>query len=374
MFGRASTYLLGSSSNIEFVLGKKWQSEYTTYGDDDDRVNTQFLSNWINEDGSYPPVNIPENIPDFVSSRRVIIGDESTFWGPLSYEEALFVTRVSKTIKLTDPPICSVTAGPTQAETNWIELENRRDTSFKQYPYNLIPFFGSILNSNYFNGFDADNTITDRYSRIDARVDAPAQWGGAGLAPVIAIDIDNPNDLWVGLLAASTDLYYYRPALVHSYAMRFRGKNIDYSDPDPNFNSSTTKDISVNIGNYFPYFFVDIALSEEQTTRIIISKDNPSYSHVYNYEYDEEEFVYTQTASLIESNINFKIGQLSLSKKAYGIKVEKTTQLNNPVPVHINIGNLDINVEITEFWPYENADSQPVYSTSTGATINSPVP
>lgn len=73
------------------------------------------------------------------------------------------------------------------------------------------------------------------------------------------------------------------------------------------------------------------------------------------------------TVTYVSSTVTYSIGEVSKEQKLYGIKIEYTE--GNPVSI-----DPSFTVTATEFWPYKTASGQPVYDTSTGSILNSPLP
>ena len=63
----------------------------------------------------------------------------------------------------------------------------------------------------------------------------------------------------------------------------------------------------------------------------------------------------------------------------YGFRRESNTQPTEDsgyvtAPVEANISHPSPEFTVSEWWPYKNADGQPVWDTSTGTLVNSPLP
>jgi hypothetical protein len=404
MFGRVSTVGMESlplmtrlnkrapSSSfifLHFGLGKKWDGEFHTYEYGFDR---QIKTGWIEVQSGllvHPKVEIPDNIPDWCQDRdRVLIGDGTNYVGPLTLQEALKLNQVVRKNRLKEISTPNVSVSTSNLNTStttnkpFFQIVRNETPKNQNDPRDLFGMACTELNwlrlgdsKTYYNSnppqIDADDDWDDTYQSWDIVLFANNLKLSVETFPFgVVVDIDNPNDYYVYL-----DCMYRCNARAFQYDAQFR-----YNDGDSELLTGG-KNIESNI-----------VLGMLNVPQEAYSGNNDEFERVKLfgannqavYTYSNEPNIIPQTTrtdvySLITKNCSIYLGSKKITFKMYGIKKRSVQEDDGglalpTVTVNNDEDNREFEFEITEYWPYANADGQPVWDTSTGTLVNSPLP
>ena len=216
--------------------------------------------------------------------------------------------------------------------------------------------------------FDVDYDVTSQYCDITLFADNLRIGNIFNYFFPVVVDIDNPDDYYVKL-----DCSFTSGARVGQVDIQFR-----YND-----GASERKDSS-------KYIESSIRLDMLNVPQLAYSGNNGEFERVelfgannqavYTFSNESTpQSTTTTTHSLITKNCSIYLGQKIIPFKMYGLKVRRVQENDGglaipTVTVNNDEGNREFYFEITEYWPYKNADGQPVWNTSTGTLVNSPLP
>lgn len=331
MFGRVSTVSLGAYAN-EFTgvqLGKNGTFSYTDN-------NVQQLSGWYENDNGtlvFPEYSMPSGIPEWVNAynpsthgsdgygfltSRSLIGDGTNSFGPFSLHDALYIYSVLKTY--------AVDGYTATANNYW--GDQTEPPNYQQDPtYLFRPQYKSVGYSAFWEnegGFYSSYVM-----------------GGGGEMRIVA-DVDDLSK------------YYIVGDHPQNTMFAWRGGG----DGGGNF--------AVGVGLIkFPYTYYGVTLSEV----------GDSNSHTYEY---GEGLTFTETVTYISISVSCTFGSVSCTVPMYGTKVSwqgynwltgeagEDQSYDPTYPSSLSVSGIN-------FWPYKTANGQPVYDTSTGAVLNSPL-
>lgn len=382
-----------------FGLGKKWDGEIqkNIYNQ-----NIQIKTGWIElQSGilAYPKIEIPDNIPDWCRSLprnnsnidgvRVLIGDGTDYVGPLTLQEALKLSQVVRKNKLKETSIPNVSVN-----TRDLNISSTTNNPYFEITLNEIPknqndpkqLFGrACTERNHWRLTDGETYYDQNPQTIDGDDDWDATYQYCDITlfadnlrigdtfnyffPVV-VDIDNPDDYYVKL-----DCSFISSARVGQVDTQFR-----YNDGD----SERTEGAK--------FIESSITLDMLNVPQLAYSGNNDEFEQVELfgannqsvYTYSNEPNIIPQTTrtdvySLTTKNCSIYLGSKKITFKMYGLKFRRVQEDDSglaipTVTVNNDEGNREFDFEITEYWPYANADGQPVYNTSTGTLVNSPLP
>jgi hypothetical protein len=406
MFGRVSTVGMeslplmtrvnkGASSStfifLHFGLGKKWDGELQT---DVEGIDQQIKTGWIEVQSGllvYPKVEIPDNIPDWCQDRgRVLIGDGTGYVGPLTIQEALKLNQVVRKnrLKETSIPNVSVSTGDlnisTATNNPYFEIISNESTKNQNDPRDL--FGGACTEANWWKLTDSENYYDQNPPTANDGDDLDATTQSCSINLLagnlrigepfdtfpfgVVVDIDNPNDYYVKL-----DCSLSSTAIAARSNYEYR-----YNDGD-----SETSTGATNIESYITLGMLNVpqeAYSGNNDEFVAVKLFGANNQAVYTYSNEPNiipQTTETDVYSLTTKNCSIYLGSKKITFKMYGIKrrlvQEEDGGLAIPtVTVNNDEDNREFQFEITEYWPYANADGQPVWDTSTGTLVNSPLP
>lgn len=338
MFGRVSTVPLWAYANSPFsfqegyptgsissgiILGKKGDFTYGEYYE-------QSLSGWYEPFGPvfYPEYEMPDNIPEWINAynpsthielgyewgttpKRLLIGDGTNSIGPHTLQEALYIYSVLKTYAVDD----------------YIGVDNSIYTNYdEQDPREL--FYPNYKGVGYGDYFSNEGGFYSEYNN----------GYGSGQIYIVA-DVDNLSDYYIA--SDSTALLF-----------AWRGGG------DGGGNYYVTMD---TIKYVFEIDGVD---------GVTLSEVGDSYSIT-----TEEDNPVTTTITYIGCTVSYTFGPVSGTVQLYGLKYSfdgydpsgEGDSFDPSYPSTLSVSGI-------EFWPYKNANGQPVYNETTGAIINPPIP
>ena len=331
MFGRVSTVSLGAYAN-EFTgvqLGKNGTFSYPNN-------NLQQLSGWYENDSGtlvLPEYSMPSGIPEWVNAynpsthegeeygygfvtSRFLIGDGTNSLGPFSLHDALYIYSVLRTYAVD---------GYTAIANNYWG-DQTEPPNYQQDPtYLFRPQYKSVGYSAF---WESEGGFYSSYVM-----------GGGGEMYIVA-DVDDLSK-------------YYIVGNPQNTMFAWRGG----ADGGGGF--------TVGAGLIkFPYTHYGVTLSEV----------GDSNSHTYEY---GEGLTFTETVTYISISVPCTFGPVSCTATMYGLKV--SYQGYSPIEGFGEDINYDpeypssLSVSGIDFWPYKTASGQPVYNTTTGAIVNSPL-
>lgn len=405
MFGRVSTvpirdYLeavyrqsayVGGDGGAGIYLGKKFNGEYVKV----DGVYRPKLSGWVdvNEttgERSYPDYAFPSSLPAWVvtkeinssstivnASRYIIETDGSI--GPFTLQEVLYFYSVIKKLK---PEVLNQTVSTSGAGFSLdVPLSNNFEFSYspvfvpdENNPKDLFtPSLKgrSVLysqDSKYDDNLDEDGNGSAFDSAVEVYVGGA--YGGYGDTNIfILVDVDDLSKFYIG--------GFKEPSLFDSGSIYNGSAGVGAatsinSGPPDYIGGSSGKRISKSI-----YLLIHKFKTEFNGTELSNVGDTASKTETGN----NDASTLTEV-EYIESSAIFSFGSVSKTIKTYGIATTTTTTISSgdsppPLP-DVTVTGLTpaspIEIKANEFWPYKTANGQPVYNTTTGATLNGPIP
>lgn len=393
MFGRVSTVDLGLYTNIPdatnfvygmgVVAGKKWTGGFAPANNTNDYKVAQVEPNWIElQDGDvyYPEYSFDgSNIPDFVSlyreengrssnkSYRVLVGEGTSSIGPFTLQEAVYFYSVAKKLKPESDfsAAFTATAGGSTAslssltETEYIQNYAGTDTAYSDPYYlfrtsrkNYISVYG-YNNAGDSTSNSSENAAVQIVSNAREYL-RPQDESNMVNEAYIAVDVDNPDEYYIDGLGF--DLFILCQA--NSYATSEEG-GYAYA--------STFKEYDLK-----PLRFRYVAYSyNEETGQDELALELTQVGQTAEYG--------GATITYVSIPHTYKVGEITKTHNFYGvIRVGSTSDSggdNPPQPPAVSVvaPNPEFVVNISEFWPYKTASGQPVYDTTTGAVLNSPL-
>ena len=399
MFGRVSTFDFSNYINLRnigyvdvyglgmgVVPAKKWtgtlSDKFAFWG------GQQIEPNWIevreeepDEYGYietykfYPKYTQPTNIklPDFVNlyreedgkesynSFRALIGDGTPSIGPFSLHEALYVYSVIKKI---NPEIINLSEYTASAEgasssmssvvssdQDWNTADSSSHPSelFRAYQKNYVNY-SSYERDDWSEGDTTAGTV--RKSSLTRCTMSVAGWSypnpfsiyGSQALTYIAVDVDEPEDYYIGGLFFSISLECL--AVASAYRSSKPSANIKYAD------NSIVLRKEYDLKPFRHISFDDLS-QVGQTSGYLTYVSVP--------------FTYDFGNGITKSHNMYGVFKDELREDSYGDNPPSVSaSLGFPVP--------DFKPKAISFWPYKNASDQSVYNTETGVIDNSPIP
>ena len=324
---------------------------YPEYSQPADKKLPDFVNLYREEDGK----------PSF-SSFRTLIGEGTSSVGPFTLPEALYVYSVTKKFKpeitnlneytASAGEVSSSMSGVTSSDQDWNTADSNSPpiSLFTSYQKNYINFYGRDLKtfSNPSTGAGTVSESGNSETFISTSYDwllSPFSFGVTPNQTFIAIDIDKPEDYYIGGLG----FYLNIECRAGMSAVR--------SSTGTTGSATSIKILRkiyhLKSRRYIDYYSFD-ALSEVGQT----SGDWTYVKIPFTYDFGNE---------------------ITKQHNLYGViedVFDEYSSGDNPPPVSASVSfpTPDYNPKAIEFWPYKNASGQPVYNTTTGAIVNDPIP
>jgi hypothetical protein len=376
-------------------LGKKWTKEWSlpeglSFGSTLTTQQEQTLNQnppkkieegWIEFDRDnnkfiFPPIDdqLLNNLPDGVGpdvpdqdwvgdTRRVLIGDGTGFVGPLTWNEACKLVHVAKIIQPTEEYLptasasASVGSSSSSATSGDGTYTQQEDFPSESNPLSLFKTPSSLAKSK-------SESISNQDGRppftLRSFAGAFFSCGASINTPSIAIDIDKPEDFYVNFIASSS----VSASSSTAFAI-YDGKS-----------KSVSEYVSLEQTYYIFTSGSSVLFEADNTTRTLVFNSSQEYTttRTENFPLSLERVF---TIKEIKKDGSLKIGSKTLQLKMYGIRQESQTTLTTyptSASADANISHPPPEFTVAEWWPYKNADGQPVWNTSTGTLVNSPLP
>lgn len=293
----------------------------------------QKLDGWLDLNSStpFPEYSMPSGIPEWVNAynpsthgnddwytqegsyfqKRFLCGTGTNSLGPFELHEAVYVYSVLKTYAVDG--YIGITNNYWGNSTEPPDYEQNPKSLFRPQ-YKSVGYGEYFLDGGFYSGYAEGYGYGDLY---------------------IVADVDNLSDY-----------YIVGPALTYNSMFSWRGG----ADGGGNF--------SVAASLYKSSFTFD---------GVTLSEIGDSHSKTYEL----GELSYTVTLTYIGISVSYTFGSVSGTAQLYGAKqsyVFSDGESNDPsYPSSLSVSGI-------EYWPYKTANGQPVYNTTTGAIINSPIP
>lgn len=396
MFGRVSTvplndYLAKSGNYIAggVYLAKKFNDEYVRTG-----LSPYIpkVSGWVDVDEdtgerSYPDTTLPSNLAEWVISKEYsyysqtienatrFILDANASIGPFTLQEALYYYCVVKALK---PEPFNQTIS-----TSGAGFSLDVPLSDPKYEYNYSPeFVPDITNPNdlftpalkgrttsFYTGYkDEDNYDEDGdgssfSSYIEAFVGG--DYGSYGDTNVtILVDVDKLSDFYIANTSANTSgLSGVNDSVYYAYASC----------------SASTSDggTAQKYITSYAYVLLNKFKTEFNGTELSKVGDEASKTEVL-----ENGGTIITEVKYFEAAVNFEFGSVSKTVSAYGLETTVTSIRaygDSPPPTpDVEVTGVrptsPIVIKANKFWPYKNAQGEPVYNETTGVKLADPVP
>jgi hypothetical protein len=387
-------------------LGKKWTKEWSlpeglSFGSTLTTQQEQTLNQnppkkikggWIEYDRNnneyiFPPIDdqLLNNLPDGVGpdvpdqdwvgdTRRVLIGDGTGFVGPLTWNEACKLVHVAKIIQPSEEYLPTASASGSISTEGGGSASASSTTGSGTYtqqgefpsesnPLNLFKTPSSLAKFKSENITNTDGSSSG-FSGGNRASATAAFTGKASInIPSIAIDIDKPEDFYVNF-SASSDVLARGSASVSFYQLKSK---------------FVSEFVSLEQTYYvFTSGYRDLFGGTDSSIRTLVFNSSQEYTFTIRNTFPVDVTSET-TQKEIEKNGSLKIGSKTLQLKMYGIRQESNAQPNEAsgyvtASADANISHPPPEFTVAEWWPYKNADGQPVWNTSTGTLVNSPLP
>lgn len=396
---------LGPLSANSVFLGKKGAGQFDSkkFSAFNVQVSYPKLDGWVEYDSFgrrvYPDYTFPitqKKLPEWVVAKnyyqsfvgsnqlrnapRYIIGEDPLI-GPFTFTEAVKIYSVVKKIKanrtLLSPVSVSGLGLNVSVSLNfeeWFHIQSNSHTyldprylfspEYKNYQYNsgLLPPppDGNWHFATNDRGEDGSDSLYLRECRVYEGMDAitnfslPSYSGGSLSMMPIVMDVDNYSDFYIDVNHFFQYYFYLDADLGHIFY-----------PPDPDAPPDS-----------------DARVLDITRTSVYVH----DYYHVGKLKYWMEEGTTSENSganitkfSSVTRDAKLKIG--SITKKfvlnGYRLELQSIQSSDFYTPPEIIIGGREltpIEFEVDEFWPYKNANGQPVYNTKTGKIINPPTP
>ena len=400
MFGRVSTvpirdYLeaeyrqigyVGGNGGAGIYLAKKFNDEYV-------KVDVDYLpklSGWIDindttGERSYPDYAFPSSLPEWVvtkeinyfsgavaNAKRYIIETDGSI-GPFTLQEALYFYSVIKELK--PEPLGQTVSTSGAGFSLDVPLSNGSEFSFSPVfvpdendPRDLFTPSLKGRKSLYNQDNKSENNIDEdgNGSSFSGSVEVftGGGYGSYGDTNVsIAVDVDDLSKFYI--VGFKEPTYVNSGTIYYGEAVAAASTSISSGPPDyTGGTSNKTIDKSV-------YLLIHKFKTEFNGTELSNVGDTAS---------NNDGSIVTEV-EYIESSAIFSFGSVSKTIKTYGLATTTTTTTSYgdapPPPPDAAVTGLTpaspIEIKANEFWPYKTASGQPVYNTTTGAIVNSPL-
>jgi len=405
MFGRVSTvpirdYLeaeyrldnyVGGNGGAGIYLAKKFNDEYVEI----DGVYYPKLNGWVDVNSttgqrSYPDYAFPSSLPewvvtkeisyfsgDIVNAKRYIIEADGCI-GPYTLQEALYFYSVIKDFK--PEPLGQTVSTSGAGFSLDVPLSNGFEFSFspvfvpdENNPQDLFTpaLKGRKSLSNQGNKSEDNLDANGNGSTFSSSVEVytGGGYGSYGDTYVsIVVDVDDLSKFYIG---GFRELSYGDSGSVYvGEATAYVGTSIS-SGPPAYTGGQSYKTVYKSAGLVINKF-----KTEFNGTELSNVGDTASKTETYGSGSTVTEVEY------IGSSTIFSFGSVSKTIPTYGIATTTTTtstfgEAPPPIPDATVTGltpSSPIEIKANEFWPYKTANGQPVYDTTTGAILNSPLP
>ena len=404
MFGRVSTvpirdYLEAEYRQIGYVGGnggagiylcKKFNDEYVKV----DGVYHPKLSGWVdvNEttgERSYPDYAFPSNLPEWVVTKEVnyfsgaivnaerFIIETDGIIGPFTLQEALYFYSITKNFK---PEPLNQTISTSGAGFSLdVPLSNNIEGEFSPVfdpdendPKDLFtPSLKgrSVLysfGSKYEDNLDANGNGSTFGSDVELYVGgAYASYGDTNV--FIVVDVDDLSKFYI---AGFKELALADSGSIYNGSAGASATTSINSGPPDYIGGSSTQGIGKTV-----YMQIHKFKTEFNGTELSNVGDTASKTENGN------DITVVTEVEYIGSSAIFSFGSVSKTISTYGIATTVTTTSSfgdEPPPLpDVTVTGLTpaspIEIKANEYWPYKNASGQPVYNTTTGAIVNSPL-
>jgi hypothetical protein len=405
MFGRVSRTPIANhlafyrSSNFGYgyqlggvYLGKKHTGQFieSGYGGSYSAV----INGWVEGpeyDRTYPDYSMPDNLPPWVKTkylsggnmRRFII-DTDGLVGPFSFHEALriyatvrrAVVKTTGSLSATTP---TLSASSADAEDNtWqyplVEYENEGPL----YLINAGNVSSSAdwrFHSDSSSDYDGSGVGTDASVSVELGVNPEYLYADSLIS--IVMDVDNFSEYYLAGLP-----FYYEETCSAQASKSVKVARAGREDEFPDvFNlqqsySNKTTALYYALGKFKKQVSAGFYVSGEMETAVLSS--NGGSATFTNNGTGESSYSPKQTVTftVVNKGVPFEFGGITKTVTVYGIKSEREISWGeDPPAVSVSgVGSSTVKVKGTDYWPYKNANGQPVYNTTTGAIINPPIP
>lgn len=388
MFDRVSTAPIPESFLRSYwggggvYLGKKFTDVYG--GEADGGEYPPVLNGWVDWDYSkrrrtYPEYEMPTDLPPWVvdpDKKRYLIGADSLV-GPLSFTEAVYLRSVVKKIKSEAEPItftCSTngaSATVSSSEGSFIDEDYLDEIIDTSYPLNL--FSHEFKAYQFWQSYDADGTppISTAVGSAASCSLSVSMLPFSGSTYSIVMDVDDYSKYYVEIPP-----YVYSAIAYFGTAETKEEVTEKPADPPRTVSASDggLKTCTLVVGRRKFLARID-TLTEVLTKSLSSAGDSLSatwgaateFRRTLTYISGSLEFTFKGVTRTIElSGIEF----VEHTNTSFGFEQGRMpySNLNSIAP------NSPLKSTAVGFWPYKNADSLPVYSTSTGEITNDPIP
>jgi hypothetical protein len=401
MFGRVSTVPLSeylAKEDFAFngngvYLAKKFNGEYVKYGLS---VYRPKVSGWVDVDEdtgerSYPDTALPPELPPWVvakeynyysqtiqNAQRFIL-DAYASLGPYTLQEALYIYSVlraynavglDQTLTMSgagfskDVPLGPANNVFTYSPEFEPDITDPNDLFTPSLKGRKVSYFA---NSSSQDNYDEDDNGSALYT--DAEVFLGGGYGSYGDAQfTIVVDVDKLSDFYISFENFSgsqsfTDSVYY------GYATAAASTNDSGTEENPG--GSAGKSIIATV-----YVSIDKFKTEFNGTELSNDGDEASKTEV-----DYSGTTTVTDVKYFETEVTFEFGSITKIVKGYGLETVSTTTYaygESPPPTpNTKVTGLrptSIVLKGDKYWPYKNAQGEPVYNETTGAKLADPVP
>ena len=360
----------GNLVSSGFCVGKKWEGAFSG--------GRQSLAGWLEYSGSNnpiePPYDFPSELPNWVNinKQRFVVGEGTRTLGPFSLQEVLYASIVVRGIKTSESggmPTASISGGGQSVSVSNSDyvMENKYVPDSVPFPLNYLYDKYEWGHENYY-GEDDDFTFDGPvvfYASAGRSSDSYSVYGGN-----LIIDIDNPDEYYIEVV---------QQPFRYSVGASCDG-DINATDPEGTTYARIYSRAQKSLG---------YSLSLERAKYDIyggISSVGESYTEPYTNYPLPTTTKNERKITIVSHTATLKLGHITKQIKLYGVKIEEeyvgsreSDDEEDPPPppaaeITLSAPLPSITYEADLFWPFKNSEGQPVYNTTTGAIINSPIP
>ena len=394
MFGRVSTAPIPESFSHAYhaylgeggvYLGKKFTDAYA------DEANfgefPPILSGWVDWNQSqrkrtYPEYAMPKDLPPWIAvtnAKRYLIGADSLL-GPFSFADAVYLRSVVKEIKNEVGTItftCTGTNGAsatTDSSNGSFIKENYSDEINTSIPLTLFNHDAKDYenwhsnNSKTWPSFSPFTTGSTAGCRLDVQV------GSFNAGYSIVMDVDNYSEYYVEIP------YFAYSAVAHFGANETKKEETENPVDPPRYVSASTggtKNCYLYVGKRKFLGRIMLLGSEPDMTESL-SSEGQTMSKTFGADTE-----FKKSVTYISGSLEYTFKGVTKTIKLSGLEYEDHTnymfsgfgQGRMPYSTVNSIAPASpLKSTAVGFWPYKNADGEPVYNTSTGAFANDPIP
>jgi hypothetical protein len=393
MFGRVSTVDLGQyANNPELVAyiagngvfaGKKWTGSYGPYSETD--LTPQVEAGWMefaDDSYIYPEYSFEDlGLPDWVNCKgtegglilddapRFLIGDGTGAIGPFTLQEALYFYSVVKKIKPNQTHLNLITGNAAGTVATVTINESSFDPNNYGGTGSTAPVYLFIPHRKNYTTLYAQGSNNNRTKELYTYAFAQGQvyatqfyykvfYGGIIYnTATIVIDIDKPEDYYI------CNVGYNLTA------------NADASATAYKIEDNSTK------GSAYSYSSSHYSLSPIKSAYYIFSFDEETGESTLTQTLSQVGDTWTDAAggtlTYVSATMNYKVGEITKTNTLYGVQsFSNNTGSGGEDPPSIPSTSVSVplptsfEVSASEYWPYKNANGEPVYNTTTGAIVD----